>query len=163
MTQDHAATGLAASVDSLNAALESLVDDLGKERDALRRRASADDLEYIALRKSMAVEYVASLYQRLREALVASTGDLSIEDAISSLRSHSPRLGGRVERLLELTRACQLANQENGALIGAGLRNTQGALDSLRKLSAASATGTYSPSGRADVAGSSPSRLAVRA
>lgn len=163
MTPTLSAATLADSIDALNAALESLIDDLGKEREALRRRSSADDLECIALRKSTAVESVASLYTRMRETLVKSAGPASGDDPVGRLRGFAAALGGRVEKLVELTRACQLANQENGALIGAGLLNSEGALDTLRKLSASTATGTYSASGRTDSSSNPIQNLAVKA
>lgn len=159
----HTSSALCESLDTLNAALQGLVEDLDKERDALRQRASADDLESIAAHKATAVERVASLYTRMREALVSVTGNGRIEDAMTHLRSREPGLITRVEMLVELIRTCQLANQENGALIGAGLRSTGSALDTLCKLSAAGANATYSASGQAESGAGTSQRLAVRA
>jgi len=163
VTENRTASALDDSLDALNGALQSLIEDLGKERDALRLRSSADDLEQIAVRKSLAVEHVANLYTRMREALVRSTGGEGVGDALSRLRGLAPALGGRVERLVELTRTCQHSNQENGALIGAGLHSSGNALDTLRKLSAANATGTYSASGRTDSPGAATLQFAAKA
>lgn len=163
MNQHTMADDLATSVDGLIAALEILFDDLGKEREALKRRCGADELEYIALRKSMAVEHVANLYSGLREVLAAAHGTDDVSDALANLRSHVPSLGERANRLVDLTRACQLANQENGALIGAGLQNTERALNTLHQLHEKPAASTYSASGHTRSQESSNYGLTVRA
>lgn len=141
------APNLARSVDQLIEALETLEQDLGNEREALMSRSSAEQMEYVAERKASAVEHVSSLYTNLRAALAAGHDGEDVSRALASLGSEHPQLAPRVARLLELTRACQLANQENGAMIGAALRSSERALGNLRELAAGESNTTYSASG----------------
>jgi flagellar biosynthesis/type III secretory pathway chaperone len=150
-------------LDGLGSALEALVSDLDEERQALRQRTSPDDLEAVALQKAQAVERVATLYAQLRSLLVKSTGESRVEDAMASLRRSEPTLGAHADALVELIRGCQQANQENGPLIGAGLRHTRGALETLRRLASASQDGTYSASGHAQGVEHAALRVAIRA
>lgn len=150
-------------VDALGEALMDLVNNLDAEREALRQRTRADELESVALRKAMSVEHVAKNYDVLRERLVILTGDQRVEDAVGHLREHAPELGGRVDELITLIRTCQQANQENGALIGAGLRHTRGALNTLSQLTASEHGETYGASGHTESADSSAFRVVLRA
>lgn len=150
-------------LEGLGSALKALVSDLHEERQALRERSSPDQLEAVALQKAQAVERVASLYAELRTLLVATTGAERVEDALVRLREQAPGLGKRTDVLVELIRGCQQANQENGALIGAGLRHTRGALDTLRSLASAADDGTYTASGQASSVEHATLRVAIRA
>ena len=163
MSRQAVAQSLATTVDQLIEALETLEDDLCKEREALNQRSSAQDLEYVALRKSAAVEHVSDLYGTLREALAAGHGGEDVGRALADVGAHQPALKDRVARLLELTRTCQLANQENGAMVGAALRGSERALGTLRELAAGEANSTYSSSGQTHQNDAASQGVTVRA
>ncbi|MDE2256054.1 MAG: flagellar protein FlgN [Betaproteobacteria bacterium] len=55
----------------------------------------------------------------------------------------------RMRKVQELGRAVVQANQRNGLIVSALIRNTQGALDILRGIGADNAAGVYGPAGHA--------------
>ena len=151
---------VAARVDALSAVVQQLLALLARERDALHARRGAAALEQLAAEKDAAIEHAGAVYDLLRSdlALLYGTGQ-SLADSVQSLRAGHPALGAQVERLVELTRACKQANQDNGVLVSAGLRNVRRAMDSLHGARPAS---TYGPAGQAG-APQHGNRLAVTA
>ena len=136
MMQPELAGGLGQSVAALIRALETLFQDLTVENDALGERCGVDELECIALRKCAAVEHVSKLYDDLRVTIAgAHDGQFDLSNGLAWVSEHNPQLRAQVNRLLDLTKACQLANQRNGAMIGAHLRSTERAIQSLHDLS----------------------------
>ena len=108
---------------------------------------------------------MAGLYALLRDSLDA-LGDprASLPDSVLALKRTHPNLSERVERLVALTRECHRANQDNGVLVSAGLRNAGQAMDTLRAVGAAPGADTqiYGPPGHGNRT-SAGDRLTVRA
>lgn len=159
------ADSLEAHVDAVTLALQALAVLLIREREALTHRAAADAIENIARDKHRAVEQVGGLYALLRDSLNALGGSgASLPDSVLALKRTHPNLSQRVERLVALTRDCHRANQDNGVLVSAGLRNAGHAMDTLRAVGAVPAadTATYGPAGHGHRS-SAGDRLTVRA
>ena len=116
---------------ALTRSLETLRERLAEEREALRARADADALEAMARAKHAVVEQVSVQYDTLREALAGLGSGPDAGGALGALQASRPELGAHVERLVALIRECQQANQDNGALVNAGLRSASSALDML--------------------------------
>lgn len=127
-TSSH--TGPAAELQEL---LEQLVRLLQDELDTLVQAHDASRIEDIAARKG-------ALCQRI-EALQGPSNPSDPEQA---------------RRLRELTREVAQANQRNGAVVAALIRNTRGALDVLRAMPGAEAAEVYGPRGRS--LGSGPAK-----
>lgn len=121
-----------ARVDALTQGLAALAVLLVRERDALSTRTSAADLDDIADDKRSAVANVASLYALLRSSISSAWGDgTPLDGAVSLLRDSHPGLARRVSQLVDITRECHLANQENGVLVHARLDGARSALTAL--------------------------------
>jgi flagellar biosynthesis/type III secretory pathway chaperone len=151
---------IAARVDALSAVIQQLLALLARERDALHARRDAAALEQLADEKHAAIEHAGAVYELLRGELALLFGtEQPIADSVQTLRTDHPALGAQVERLVELTRTCKQANQDNGVLVSAGLRNARRAMDSLHGARPAS---TYGPAGQAG-APQHGNRLAVTA
>ncbi len=152
-------------VDAISGALQALQTLLARERDGLRGRAAPEVLEQVAEDKDAAVEQVAVLYGGLREALagIDAAGD-SLPQHVAALRESHPSLAERVDRLVELTRDCQQANQDNGVLVSVGLSHARRALDTLHGAvpGNAPAPAMYGRGGR-PAGGVAGDRLTVRA
>jgi flagellar biosynthesis/type III secretory pathway chaperone len=153
-----------ARVDAVSACMHKLMLLLARERDALQARSEASVLEQVAGEKHAAVEQAGSLYAMLREAMAAIYGARQpVGDAVPALREADPALAARIETLVDLTRACKQANQDNGVLVSAGLRSAQRALLTLRGAQPGhAADGTYGPAGQSD-AHRQGNRLAITA
>lgn len=130
---EQAAT-LQARVEAVTHELGSLAALLAREGDALARRAGAATLEQIAADKQAAIERVghlhAGLRQRLEQAGVTPGGGIDV------LAQLEPKLAASLGRMAQLIGQCQRANQDNGVLVNAGLRNARGGLETLRALGA---------------------------
>jgi flagellar biosynthesis/type III secretory pathway chaperone len=154
---------LDAQVRALTAALEAMLIKLGAEREALRAHAKVDVLEHIVRDKQGSVEHIGALYAELRRALVAFGDERgNMREHIAAVRAIHPELAQRVDRLEALTRECQQANHDIGLLVSVGLRNANGALDTLHGVSTAAAANTYDTNGRAE-RDSGSEFLAIRA
>lgn len=151
---------VAARVEALSAVVQQLLALLARERDALQARRDVAALERLATEKHAAIEHAGAEYELLRSdlALLYGAGQ-PLADSVQALRAGHPALGAQVERLVELTRACKQANQDNGVLVSTDLRNARRAMDSLHGARPAS---TYGPAGQAG-APQHGNRLAVRA
>jgi flagellar biosynthesis/type III secretory pathway chaperone len=121
LTSDQTCT-LQRHIEALLLSLQSLAVLLVREREALSRGCNSDALEAITRDKEATVDRVGSLYVLLRESLSPLVrGDSSIAQAVGVLERSHPALAQRVGQLLDLTRRCQRANQDNGVLLREGL------------------------------------------
>ena len=111
LTPDQAHT-LQRHVEALVLSLQSLAVLLVREREALTRSGDSGALEAITRDKETMVD--GSLSPLIR-------GDSSVAQALGALERSHPALARRVELLLNLTRDCQRANQDNGVLLREGL------------------------------------------
>ena len=117
-TSDSAAAGV------LPQLLEQLAQLLQSELDTLLASHDAAFIEQLAARKIELCARIEELQQR------EATQDPA-----------------RAQRLRELAQAVAAANQRNGAVLGALIRNTRGALDILRSIPGAETAGMYGPRG----------------
>lgn len=140
---------LAQHVDALIATVHELLALLAREHALLDARADAQMLEQIAGEKHAAIERASTRYALLRAALGLRHGsEQHLADGVAALRPGDAALAARVQQLLELTRSCKQANQDNGVLISAGLRSAGQALHTLHgAASGPTAAGTYGPAG----------------
>ncbi len=116
----------------LLAMLEQLAQVLQDELEALTQGRDASRIEQLARQKN---ELCASI-EALHEQLGADPAHAA--------------------RLRELTQQVAQANQRNGAVVAALIRNTRGALDVLRAMPGAEAADVYGPRGRS--LGSGPAK-----
>jgi flagellar biosynthesis protein FlgN len=105
--------------------LEQLGELLQDELDALVHTHDPARIEQLAARKSELCAGIDSLQRELPGQDPAQAG-----------------------RLRELTLAVARANQRNGAVVAALIRNTQGALDILRSIPAGESAAVYGPRGQ---------------
>ena len=113
---------------SLPQLLEQLAQLLQSELDMLLASHDASRIEQLAARKIELCARIEALQQR--------------EAAANPSRDPV-----RMQRLHELAQAVAAANQRNGAVLGALIRNTRGALDILRSIPGAETAGMYGPRG----------------
>jgi flagella synthesis protein FlgN len=109
----------------LPALLEQLGELLQSELDALVQSHDPSRIEQMAERKRELCERIESLQRELPEPDPA-----------------------RAQRLRELALAVAQANQRNGAVVAALIRNTRGALDILRSIPAGESAAVYGPRGQ---------------
>ena len=104
------------------------------------------------------LEQLAQLLQSELDTLLASHDASRIEQLaarkielcarIEALQRHEAAQDpAHAQRLRELAQAIAAANQRNGAVLGALIRNTRGALDILRSIPGAETAGMYGPRG----------------
>ncbi len=104
------------------------------------------------------LEQLAQLLQSELDTLLASHDASRIEQLaarkielcarIEALQQHEAAQDpAHAQRLRELAQAIAAANQRNGAVLGALIRNTRGALDILRSIPGAETAGMYGPRG----------------
>lgn len=109
----------------LPALLEQLAELLQTELDALVQSHDASRIEQLAARKSELCARIETLQRELVEPDPA-----------------------RAARLRELAQAVAQANQRNGAVVAALIRNTRGALDVLRSIPPSESGAVYGPRGQ---------------
>ena len=115
-------SGLQSHVKAITLSLQVMMVLLVREREALVGRREAQSLESIAQDKQSAVAQVSRLYAMLRAAVARHLGPgASLTDNMAALREHNSSIAKQVDELVRLTRKCQQANQDNGALVSAGL------------------------------------------
>ena len=138
-------SGLRDHVQSISLSLNAMMILLVREREALVDRSDARLLESIAQDKQDAVTQISALYELLRESVSRHLGpNASLSDGINALRQHDDEIAHQVDELMQLTRKCQQANQDNGVLVSAGLDHSQDAIRTLSELGASpAAAGTY--------------------
>ncbi|MFT5446362.1 MAG: flagellar biosynthesis/type III secretory pathway chaperone [Gammaproteobacteria bacterium] len=133
-------SGLRENVQAISLSLKAMMVLLVREREALVGRSDARSLESIAQDKQGAVTQVSALYELLRGAVSQHLGPgASLSDGISALRQHDSEIAHQVDELMQLTRKCQQANQDNGVLVSAGLAHSQDAIRTLSELGASPA------------------------
>lgn len=160
---------LATRIDAFIADMQHLTALLAREREALLERTDAAALEQIAAHKQTLIEQIGAHYQFLQDACgqlapadeprpcdVHNVPARDLHDApaghsIGALRRAHPSLAERIERLVEITRACKQANQDNGVTLSAGLHSAQRALQALHGVPATDTSDIYGPAGRAGV------------
>ena len=109
----------------LPALLEQLAELLQTELDALVQSHDASRIEQLAARKSELCARIETLQSELVELDPA-----------------------QARRLRELAQAVAQANQRNGAVVAALIRNTRGALDVLRSIPPSESGAVYGPRGQ---------------
>lgn len=139
---------LVAAIRAERAGIQTLVDVLTEERNALRE-GQLDRLAEFAPRKRELLLHIAHLGEQ-RNRLLERAGVsadrrgmetwLTMHDAAGAVRADW-------QTLLQLTQAAHNLNQQNGVFIDAGMRANQQALQAL--MSAGAAKSTYGPGGRA--------------
>ncbi|MFT5172607.1 MAG: flagellar biosynthesis/type III secretory pathway chaperone [Gammaproteobacteria bacterium] len=156
--------GLSSHVQAISLSLQAMMVLLVREREALVGRSEAQSLESIAHDKQSAVVQISTLYESLRIAVARHLGpDASLTDGIAALRKHSDTIAKQVDTLVQLTRKCQRANQDNGVLVNAGLDHSQRAMNTLMQIGATHARpSTYGPSAT-QVRSRARSQFSVRA
>ena len=133
-------SGLRDHVQAISLSLKAMMVLLVREREALVGRSDARSLESIAQDKQSAVTQTSALYELLRGAVSRHLGpNASLSDGISALRQHDNEIAHQVDELMQLTRKCQQANQDNGVLVSAGLDDSQDAIRTLSELGASPA------------------------
>lgn len=130
-------SGLHEHVQAISLSLKAMMVLLVREREALVGRSDARSLESIAQDKQSAVAQVSALYELLRDAVARHLGpDASLSDGMSALSRYNGEIAQQVDELMQLTRKCQQANQDNGVLVSAGLDDSQAAIRTLSELGA---------------------------
>ncbi|MBW4048219.1 MAG: flagellar protein FlgN [Proteobacteria bacterium] len=94
-----------------------------------------ENLHGLAAGKMDVFAELRALEQQRLERVGQRSAAMSVEEA------------DRMRKIQELGRAVVQANQRNGMIVSALIRNTQGALDILRGISADTAAGVYGPAG----------------
>lgn len=122
---DSVAPGAGGKVDELSLLLQQLGELLQTEIDTLVQTHDASRIEQLASRKSELCGRVEALQREMPQ-----------QDPAQS------------KRLRELAMAVAQANQRNGAVVAALIRNTRGALDILRSIPGAETAGMYGPRGQ---------------
>ena len=139
---------LAGAIRSERAGVQALVEVLSVERQALAE-GNADRLADVAPRKRELLLHIAHLGEQ-RNRLLERCGfsaDRTGMERLLEANSHAGDCRDEWRALLEVTHKAHRLNQEIGAHIEAGMRANQQALSVLTS-AAASASGTYSATGR---------------